>query len=60
MKTLKRFFTLLCFVVVLCSCNEQENTVSKDGNAVIENIMSRRSIRKYLAKPIDREVLNAE
>ena len=58
MKTLKRFFTLLCLVAVLCSCNAQGNTVSEDGNAVIENIMSRRSIRKYLAKPIDREVLN--
>lgn len=58
MKTLKRFFTLLCFTAVLCSCNAQENTVSEDGNAVIENIMSRRSIRKYKAQPVEREVLN--
>lgn len=58
MKILKRFFTLLCLVAVLCSCNAQGNTVSEDGNAVIENIMSRRSIRKYKAQPVEREVLN--
>lgn len=58
MKILKRFFTLLCLVAVLCSCNAQGNTVSEDGNAVIENIMSRRSIRKYKALPVEREVLN--
>lgn len=36
-----------------CDCSEQA-----EGNAVIENIMSRRSIRKYRNEPVSREVMH--
>jgi nitroreductase len=58
MKIVKSILAGLCLAFMLTSCNEQQTVPTEDGNAVIENIMSRRSIRKYLAKPIDREVLN--
>lgn len=58
MKIVKSILAGLSLAVMLTSCNEQQTVPTENGNAVIENIMSRRSIRKYLAKPIDREVLN--
>ncbi len=42
-------------------CPEQKCSVGKcaeeKSNAVVDNIMSRRSIRKYKSQPVDREVL---
>lgn len=63
MKTLKMTF-LGAALLALCSCapqKSQENAVAVDGavangeNAVIENIMSRRSIRKYKPEAVERE-----
>ena len=46
------------FLVMATSCkqanNQKEVTME---NAVIENIMARRSIRKYKAEPVDRETM---
>lgn len=40
------------------SCKQaDEQTTETMGNAVIENIMARRSIRKYKAEPVDRETM---
>lgn len=64
MKTLK--MTLLgAALLALCSCapqkSQEDKTVAVDspavngGNAVIENIMTRRSIRKYKPEAVERE-----
>lgn len=48
--------------LLLCACGtqvqkESECTACKEGNAVIETIMARRSIRKYKEQPVEREKL---
>ena len=55
MKSLNLIFAGLCLVLAV-SCN-QSNNENKMKNEVIENIMSRRSIRKYKAETVDRETL---
>lgn len=40
---------------VECTCDCSEKA---EGNAVIENIMSRRSIRKYRNEPVSREIMH--
>ena len=41
------------------ACEMKKECCNKDGeNAVIENIMSRRSIRKYKSEPVARDVMN--
>ena len=45
----------LCLIMaVSCGQSEKENNMK---NEVVENIMARRSIRKYKAEPVDREIL---
>jgi nitroreductase len=41
-----------------CGNNRSEETVMKEGNPVIENIMARRSIRKYKAEPVSRATMD--
>lgn len=53
MKPLHILIACACLALAGACCHTPENT----GNAVIENIMSRRSIRKYKAEPVTREVL---
>ena len=55
MKTLNIMLAGLCLILA-ASCNQpvKENEMK---NEVIENIMSRRSIRQYKAEPVDRETL---
>lgn len=43
-------------LIMATACNSV-NDNDKETNAVIENIMSRRSIRKYKAEPVDRTIL---
>lgn len=43
---------------VLSACNETKETTMKSENAVIDAIMGRRSIRKYNARPVDRDTVN--
>ena len=43
---------------ISCGNNRSEETVMKEGNPVIENIMARRSIRKYKAEPVSRETMD--
>lgn len=59
MKLSKMIFAALIAATVI-SCTEQpkEQTVMEDKNEVIENIMARRSIRKYQNKPVSRDTLN--
>ena len=60
MKAIKNILFGLCLVAAASCYNQtnEENTAMKEDNAVIETIMSRRSIRKYKDQPVDREVLN--
>lgn len=59
MKLSKMIFAALIAATAL-SCTEQpkEQTVMEEKNQVIETIMARRSIRKYLDRPVSRDTLN--
>lgn len=63
MKLKKMLVGCLC-LMAMASCGEgnrnvKEETAMEEGkNAVIENIMARRSIRKYKSEAVSREVLN--
>lgn len=56
MKTLNIFIAGLCLAAAV-SCAQQQNVVEEDSNAVIENIMSRRSIRAYKDCPVGRDTM---
>ena len=58
MKTLKTILAGVCLAAAATSCNQAVQTETESGNAVIETIMARRSIRKYKAEPVDRETMN--
>ena len=60
---MKRIETVIAVLVIALSvsCGQPAAEKAKDmegKNDVIETIMSRRSIRKYIAEPVDREVMN--
>ena len=58
MKRINLIIAALC--IVAASCNHQttnDGTDMEKGNAVIETIMARRSIRSYKAEPVDRETM---
>ena len=56
---MKRIILAAMFLAALSSCknNINEETAMNEGNAVIETIMSRRSIRNYKQEPVDRETM---
>lgn len=60
MKTFNLFITGLCLAATI-SCGQQvkteETMETTSENKVIENIMARRSIRKYKDMPVEREVM---
>ena len=58
MKYIKLFFCLLAVANVLSVSAQSSGTSMKD-NAVIKNIMARRSVRKYLDKPVEHAKLEA-
>lgn len=46
-------------LITFTSCRQaDENSVQTSENAVIENIMARRSIRRYKPEPVDRETMD--
>lgn len=58
MKRINLIIAALC--IAAASCNQQTTSNETDmekGNAVIETIMARRSIRSYKAEPVDRETM---
>lgn len=60
---MKRIETVIAGLVIAlsASCGQPAAEKAKDmegKNDVIETIMSRRSIRNYIAEPVDREVMN--
>ena len=62
MKTLKNIL-MGTTLALLCACNtqaqksEEATEETTCGNPVVENIMARRSIRKYTDQPVEREKL---
>ena len=59
MKTLNILLACLT-IAAMTACNQtskNETASSEYGNAVIENIMTRRSIRQYKDGPVDREIM---
>ena len=57
MKALKTLVSILC-VCSLCSCTPtQENKADEGKNAVIETIMTRRSVRKYQPQAVNRDTM---
>lgn len=54
---IKNLTTMLACGLMMLPLMGQAQDCCKKGNDVIENIMSRRSIRKYLAKPVEHEKL---
>lgn len=56
------FRIIIAGILLMCSvsCNRQQKTIEKSSdyeNQVIENIMTRRSIRKYAEGPVARETM---
>lgn len=58
MRISRTIISLLALALAASCAGQQEETASVSGNPVIENIMSRRSIRKYKADPVPRETLD--
>ena len=52
------FFGLALLATTACNQAPVQNSDSQYDNAVVENIMTRRSIRKYKAEPVSRELIN--
>lgn len=57
MKTLRTAIAAAC-MILLSACSQPATDQSDKGNEVIDNIMSRRSIRKYKEGPVSRETMN--
>ncbi len=58
MKTLNIILACLGISAAVSCNNQPASTAAGEENAVIENIMSRRSIRKYKAEPVARETMD--
>ena len=56
MKALHIIFAGLCLTLA-AACSQQNNVQTEEGNAVIENIMSRRSIRAYKPCTVARDTM---
>lgn len=58
MDMIRTIVAALMIITSVSCCDTSENTNEmENGNAVIENIMSRRSIRKYSPETVSRDVL---
>lgn len=57
MKTLRLLIISACIASAFSCASHQDPETDGQGNAVIENIMSRRSIRKYKDGPVKRETM---
>ncbi len=58
MRKLKFTFIISILLSALTSCQNCGEAVKSDTNQTIEDIMSRRSIRKYTSEKVSREVLD--
>lgn len=58
MKTTKMILLLAALMLAGCNDCKKQQSASENKNAVIENMMARRSIRKYKQEPLNREVVD--
>ena len=58
MKTFNILFASICLTLAVSCSQTPVQTEENDSNAVIETIMARRSIRKYKAEPVPREIMD--
>ena len=57
---MKKIFSFLCLIVAVtamtsCSSAKEEKGTSGTGNAVLDNIFERKSVRAYLNKGVEKE-----
>ncbi len=57
MKTFNIILACIGISAAVSCCQQPQNSSSEYENAVIENIMTRRSIRQYKAEPVARETM---
>lgn len=61
MKVRQIFFLIICGIgamMILSACGKsKKQSAMSENNSVIENILSRRSIRKYLPQAVDQETM---
>lgn len=57
MKLINILLASACIVIAASCCQTQKNDQDNSGNAVIENIMARRSIRQYKQIPVSRDTM---
>lgn len=58
MKTLNILSAAILLLVASACCQNQAQSSGNNSDAVIENIMARRSIRKYKQTPVGRDTMN--
>lgn len=58
MKTFNILSAAILLLVASACCQNQAQSSGNNSDAVIENIMARRSIRKYKATPVGRDTMN--
>jgi hypothetical protein len=59
MKTFNILSAAILLLVASACCQNQAQSSGNNSDAVIENIMARRSIRKYKPTPVSRDTMNA-
>ena len=57
MKSFKSIFAVFCILATALSCSQPQQVSNEEGNTVIENIMTRRSIRKFKNIPVSRDTM---
>ena len=60
---MKKIFFFLCLIVAVtamtsCSSAKEEKGTSGTGNAVLDNIFERKSVRAYLNKGVEKEKID--
>ena len=60
---MKKIFSFLCLIVAVtamtsCSSAKEEKGTSGTGNAVLDNIFERKSVRAYLNKGVEKEKID--
>ena len=57
MESFKSIFAGFCILATALSCSQPQQVSNEEGNTVIENIMTRRSIRKFKNIPVSRDTM---
>ena len=61
---MKKFFSFLCLIAAIvvamsaCSSTKEEIGTSETGNAALDNIFARKSVRTYLNKGVEKEKID--